>query len=145
VKNAYLWYVAVEGAKMAVVLGRSGSECLAVPGNTGTCRLGTLSQRHEVVRYIYTNISFFLDTVQLVTFNLIIKILIFSAKVHDLAFFYIELHALLDSPGTQSIQDFLEFFPVIIIDYCFSDLGVIRKFCYYVRRLCDTVNIIYEN
>jgi hypothetical protein len=30
----YLWYVAVEGAKMAVVLGCSGSEGLAGPGNT---------------------------------------------------------------------------------------------------------------
>jgi hypothetical protein len=34
-KNVYLWYVAVEGAQMAVVLGRSGSEGLAGPGNTG--------------------------------------------------------------------------------------------------------------
>jgi hypothetical protein len=33
-KNVYLWYVAVEEAKMAVVLGWSGSECLAGPGNT---------------------------------------------------------------------------------------------------------------
>jgi hypothetical protein len=30
-KNVYLWYVTVEGAKMAVVLGR---EDLAGPGNT---------------------------------------------------------------------------------------------------------------
>jgi hypothetical protein len=34
-KNVYLWYVAVESAKMAVVLGSSGSEGLAGPGNTG--------------------------------------------------------------------------------------------------------------
>jgi hypothetical protein len=33
-KNVYLWYVAVKGAKMAVVLGWSGSEGLAGPGNT---------------------------------------------------------------------------------------------------------------
>jgi hypothetical protein len=33
-KNVYLWYVAVEGAKMAVVLGSGGSEGLAEPGNT---------------------------------------------------------------------------------------------------------------
>jgi hypothetical protein len=33
-KNVYLWYVAVEGGKMAVVLGWSGSEGLAGLGNT---------------------------------------------------------------------------------------------------------------
>jgi hypothetical protein len=34
-KNVYLWYVAVEGAKIAVVLGWSGNEGLAGPGSTG--------------------------------------------------------------------------------------------------------------
>jgi hypothetical protein len=38
-KNAYLQYVAVEGAKMAVVLGWSGSEGLAGPDNTGALAL----------------------------------------------------------------------------------------------------------
>jgi hypothetical protein len=32
--NVYLWYAAVEGAKMTVVLVWSGSEGLAGPGNT---------------------------------------------------------------------------------------------------------------
>jgi hypothetical protein len=34
-KKVYLWYVAVEGAKMVVVLGWNGSEDLEGPGNTG--------------------------------------------------------------------------------------------------------------
>jgi hypothetical protein len=34
-KNVYLLYVAVGGSKIAVVLGWSGSEGLAGPGNTG--------------------------------------------------------------------------------------------------------------
>jgi hypothetical protein len=33
-KNVYFWYVAVEGAKMAVALVLSGSEGLVGPGNT---------------------------------------------------------------------------------------------------------------
>jgi hypothetical protein len=33
-KNVCLWYVAVEGAKMAMVLGWRGSESCAGPGNT---------------------------------------------------------------------------------------------------------------
>jgi hypothetical protein len=34
VKNVYLWYVAVEGANLAVVSGWSGSEVSVGPGNT---------------------------------------------------------------------------------------------------------------
>jgi hypothetical protein len=42
-KHVYFWYVAVEGAKMAVVLDWSGSEGLAGPGNTGHYNDGGLN------------------------------------------------------------------------------------------------------
>jgi hypothetical protein len=49
-KSVYLWYVAVEGAKMAVVLGWSGSEGLAGTGNTGLQYRSSVASRPKILQ-----------------------------------------------------------------------------------------------
>jgi hypothetical protein len=53
-KNVYSWYVAVEGSQMALVLGCSGSEGLAGPGNTAWSyypKKGPTPQQNSVLCY----------------------------------------------------------------------------------------------
>ncbi len=59
--------------------------------------------------------------------------------------FHIKFHTPITGPFHQLIQSLLESLPLYLCFHYLAQLGIVRKFSYYVDELHRQVNIVYVN